>query len=81
MLNFGVILGWPTSQKQTSMNNHLFLDKTLFDVSNLPSCKYASTFLNETNTILIAKTESKILTTFLMSTLKSGDFKVGLHLF
>ena len=28
MLNFGVTLGWPISQKQTSKNNHLFLENT-----------------------------------------------------
>ena len=71
---------WPISQKQTSKNNHLFLDKTSFDVSNIPSCKRALTFLNGTSTILIAKTERKNLTIFLLPTLKSREFKVGLHL-
>ena len=80
VLNFGVTLGWPISQKQTSKNNHLFLDNTSFNVSNLPSCKFDLTFLNEANTILITKTERKNLTIFLLPTLKSGDFKVGLHL-
>ena len=80
MLNFEVTLGWPISQKQTSKNNHLLLDNNSFDVSNLRSYKYASTFLNEANIILIAKTERKNLTIFFLPTLKSGDFKVGLHL-
>ena len=67
MLNFEITLGWPLSQKQTSKTNHLFLDNTSFDVSNLPSCKFALTFLNEANTILITKTERKNLTTFCAS--------------
>ena len=44
--------------KANQQEQSFIFGKHLFDVSNLSSCKYASTFLNEANTnILIAKTE------------------------
>ena len=80
VLNFVVTLGWPISQKQTSKTNHLFLDNTSFDVSNLPSCKYASMFLNEANTILITKTERQNLTIFFAANVKKWGFQSRLTL-
>ena len=80
VLNFVVTLGWPIPQKQTSKTNYLFFDNTSFDVSNLPSCKFALTFLNEANTILITKTERKNLTIFFAAIVKKWRFQRRLTL-